>query len=282
MEYGVQIFGCMTDCKKDPDGFFRTLASAGYRQIEPCVLFDDPISMAEEARAQGNDFMAHLADILWKPEELPEYLRQMDKYGLSLSSVHVFAKDMLNVADRMIATAQANHITAYAVNCNQETIVSDYLNFADLCKQLAHRLKSNGVELWIHNNGSEIKNRVKHNGEQVPILSAILDLCKEEKVGAQIDVGWALYGGMDPVTYLLQVKDYVRSIHFKDLKKDFATRTDGAIFACLGDGALKVGDILGCIPQLQPGVTVLIDQDASDDDIMEDMRISYRVLEEAL
>jgi hypothetical protein len=65
------------------------------------------------------------------------------------------------------------------------------------------------------------------------------------------------------------------------LKKDFAIRRDGDIFACLGDGALNVADILEWIPQ-NSGITVLIDQDASDGDIMDDMTKSYQVLCEAL
>lgn len=281
MEYGVQIFGCMSDCKKDPEMFFKTLADAGYNQIEPCVLFDDPRIMAEMARSNGDEFMERLAENLWKPEELPYYIKLMNKYDLVLSSVHVFAQDVFEVADKMIETAKNNKISAYAVNCNQETIIEDYIAFAESCSRLSNQLRENNIELWIHNNGAEVKNKVEYQGKQVPILSVILELCKEAGVGAQIDVGWALYGGADPVSYLLEVKDYVRSVHFKDLKMDFATRTDGDIFACLGDGALNVKEILSCIPALKPGTTVLIDQDASDVDIMEDMRISYRVLKEA-
>jgi sugar phosphate isomerase/epimerase len=282
MEFGVQIFGCMSDCKKDPEQFFKTLAEAGYHQIEPCVLFDDPRVMAEKARSSGNEFMERLAENLWKPEELPFYIKLMNQYGLELSSVHVFAEDVFEVADKMIETAKMNKISAYAVNCNQETITEDYITFAEDCRRLSIQLREHNIELWIHNNGAEIKNKVKYQGRQVPILSVILEQCKEAGVGAQIDVGWVLYGGVDPVSYLLEVKDYVRSVHFKDLKKDFATRHDGDIFACLGDGALDVRDILGCMPQLKPGTTVLIDQDASDDDIMEDMRTSYKVLTQAL
>ncbi|MDF2943635.1 MAG: Xylose isomerase domain protein barrel [Herbinix sp.] len=280
MQFGVQIFGCLAECKKNPDLFFKALAEAGYKQIEPCILFDDPVKMVENARVTGNEFMERLADNIWKPEEVPEYIQLMEKYGLKLSSVHVFANNMNQVADKMIETAKKNKISSYIVNCNQQTIVTDYDAFASDCCNLSATLRDYGIDLWIHNNGVEIKTRVEHNGKQVPILSAILDLCKNAKVGAQIDVGWVLYGGIDPVKYLNEVKEYVRSIHFKDLKKDFAIRSDGDIFACLGDGALKVKEILECVP-LNSDITVLIDQDASDGDIMEDMRKSYQVLYEA-
>jgi sugar phosphate isomerase/epimerase len=280
MEFGVQIFGCLSECKENPDAFFQKMAEAGYKQIEPCILFDDPDTMLENARKSGNKFLEHLAETIWKPEEVPEYLRLMEQYGLQLSSAHVFAGDCIKVADKMIETAQKNHIKAYVVNCNQQTIKSEFEQFASECSILSQLLQEQGIELWIHNNGAEIKALVDYNRRKVPALSAVLDLSKKAGVGAQIDVGWVLYGGIDPVEYLKEVGDCVRSIHFKDLKKDFHSREAGDIFACLGDGALNVVEILNSIP-LSPDITVLVDQDASDKDILEDLRISVDVLNKA-
>ncbi|MHB8129503.1 MAG: sugar phosphate isomerase/epimerase family protein [Mobilitalea sp.] len=280
MEFGVQIFGCLAECKKNPDAFFKALAEAGYKQIEPCILFDDPVKMVENARIDGNEFMERLADNIWKPNELPEYIQIMEQYGLKLSSVHVFANNINQVADNMIETAKKNNINAYIVNCNQQTIALEYEVFANECSNLSSTLKEHGIELWIHNNGAELKTMVEYNCNQVPVLSAILDLSKKANVGAQIDVGWVLFAGIDPVKYLQEVKEYVRSIHFKDLKRDFEIRRDGDIFACLGDGALNVKEILEWIPQ-NSGISVLIDQDASDGDIMDDIIKSYHVLCEA-
>jgi sugar phosphate isomerase/epimerase len=277
MEFGVQIFGCLSECKQNPDKFFKRMAQAGYTQIEPCILFDDPAAMLENAKKEDNTFLEQLAVTIWKPEEVPEYVNLMGQYGLQLSSAHVFAADFMKSADKMIETAKKNGITAYVVNCNQQTIGREYEHFAKECIEFSHALRDNGIELWIHNNGAEIKALVDYNGKKVPALSAVLDLCKEAEVGAQIDVGWVLYGGIDPVKYLKDVKAYVRSIHFKDLKKDYASRKDGDIFACLGDGALKVADILNSIP-LGPQITVLVDQDASDGDIMSDQEKSWQVL----
>lgn len=279
MNFGVQIFGCLVECKKNPDAFFKKLAEAGYKQIEPCILFDDAAQMMENAKKSGNKFAEKLAEIIWKPEELPEYIEKMAKYGLQLSSAHIFAKDMNEAADKMIETAKKNHVTTYIVNCNQQTVVEGYAEFAGECSKLSNTLRQQGIDLWIHNNAGEIKAKVQHNGKQVSVLSAILDLCKDAKVGTQIDVGWVLYAGIDPVDYLNEVKDYVKSIHFKDLKKDFASSCSGNICICLGEGALNVKEILEWVPK-NSDITVLVDQDASDIDIMEDLKISCQVLRE--
>lgn len=91
-------------------------------------------------------------------------------------------------------------------------------------------------------------------------------------------MGWVLYGGIDPMKYLSEVQEYVRSIHFKDLKKDYASRKDGNIFACLGEGVLNVKEILSTIPK-GSDKTVIIDQDASDGNLMDDLIKSYYALE---
>ncbi len=278
MDIGVQIFGCLAECKKDPDEFFRRVAEAGYQQIETCILFDNPVKMAEAAKAVGNQFMESLAENLWKPEELPDYIRRMKLHGLQLSSVHVFSENPVQAADRMIDTALKNHITTYVINCSKQSIATEYKAFAEECNQLAGILKQQNIELWIHNSVEEIKAIVDFNGRRISALTAVLELCKETGVGVQADLGWVLYAGIDPVEYLQEAKEFIKSIHFKDIKKDYATRGDKDIFACLGDGALNTVEILKQIAQFPPEVTVLIDQDASDGDIMEDLAKSTKLL----
>lgn len=281
MKFGVQIFGCLAECKKDPDAFFKTLSGAGYKQIEPCIMFDDPMKKAEIAKANGDSFMEKLVENVWKPDELPYYLKLMEKYGLILSSVHVFADNLIDSVELMIETAKKNNIKAYVVNCNQETIATEYEAFASECSNLSNILKDHEIELWIHNHGAEIKAKVEYQGKEISVLTAILNLCRKADVGVQVDVGWVLYGGIDPVKYLSEVQEYVRSIHFKDLKKDYASRKDGNIFACLGEGVLNVKEILSTIPK-GSDKTVIIDQDASDGNLMDDLIKSYYVLEKGI
>lgn len=281
MDYGIQIYGCLEEFRKNPEAFFRRLSDAGYRLIEPCILFDDPVKTRETAISEGNTYMLKMVELLWKPEEVPGFIALMDQYNLKLDSVHIFAKDMNEAADLMIETAKKNHIRAYVQNSDQHTIEKEYVNYANQVSKLSRALMEHGIELWLHNHGMDIRIKVEHIGRKIPVLSAVLDLCKEAKVGAQIDVGWVLYGGIDPVEYLQEVKGYIRSIHFKDFKKDFENRRENDVFAYLGDGALNTKEVLNYVPSLCSDLTVYVDQDASDSDIMEDLVKSYQVLREA-
>lgn len=278
MEYGIQIYGCLEEFRKNPEAFFKRISEAGYRYIEPCILFDDPVKTQEIAMKEGDSYMLKMVELLWKPEEVPGFLALMEQYHLKLDSVHIFAKNMNEAADLMIETAKKNHIRAYVQNSNQHTIEKEYVTYANEVSKLSRTLREHGIELWLHNHGMDIKIKVEHNGRKLPVLSAVLDLCKDAKVGAQIDVGWVLYGGIDPVEYLQEVKEYIRSIHFKDFKKDFENRRDNDIFACLGDGALNTKEVLDYVPALCSDLTLYVDQDASDNDIIVDLEKSFQVL----
>jgi hypothetical protein len=37
MVFGVQIFGCLAECKRNPEVFFKKLAEAGDKQFESSI-----------------------------------------------------------------------------------------------------------------------------------------------------------------------------------------------------------------------------------------------------
>lgn len=45
IKYGLQMFGCSSDFKKDPDYFFKTMSGYGYKTIEPCIVFDEEANL---------------------------------------------------------------------------------------------------------------------------------------------------------------------------------------------------------------------------------------------
>lgn len=249
MKLGVQIYGCLQRCKQDTDGFFEKIAGAGYSQIEPCMVFG-----LKEVPEKGS-----LMDAVWKPAESHYYTALLRKHGLSLRSCHVFAEDPLSCVDEMRSAAEAYGISQYVLNCPSFAEVS-WEDFANDCSALAEALP---VELWLHNGHAEIA--VKEAG--VTLYEKILHHCAG-RLGAQVDVGWALYGGEDPLALLDRIKDYLRSVHYKDIENDYKTRSSEDIRACLGEGALPTAAIHAHVAPL--GITELIDQDKSYGDIVED------------
>ena len=247
MKLGVQLYGCMKDFRKDPEGFFRGLAEAGYTQAEPCVALG---SSGEELEKNG-------VNPVWLPAETEGFCRLMRENGLELSSCHIFGDPLAHFEElrRFVISCGVRQIV---LNFPEGDLVREYSAFADRCLTLASRLREIGAGLLLHNSFPEV--RLKIGGQS--ILELALERC-EGAVGVQVDVGWALYGGEEPVEYLKRLAPYLRSLHYKDLKPGYRSLPVDQAHTCLGDGCLDVKSVFEYTKPL--GIPQLVDQDSSAD-----------------
>lgn len=257
MKLGVQTYGCMRVFRADPEKFCARLAAAGYTQLEPCISMN---KTAQELEAAG-------MNPVWLPEEVPSFAAMMAEHGLELSSCHVFC-DLRADAERVAELAEACHIPQIVVSFPSGDLKALWSPFAEDCLYLAEKLKQVGAELWIHNHCAEIRTKV--NGKTA--LELVLERCAGA-VGAQIDVGWVLYGGEEPVAYLERVLPYVRSMHYKDMKPGYAQMAmNDEIHAVLGRGALDWRAVQAYVQA--HGIPELVDQDVSAGDFLADLEES--------
>lgn len=247
MKLGVQLYGCMKDFRKSPEKFLCGLAEAGYTQAEPCVAFG---FSGEELEKSG-------VNPVWLPDGAEGFCRLIRENGLEFSSCHIFGDPLAHFEElrRFVVSCKVRQIV---LNFPGDDLERNYLVFADRCLALAARLREIGAELWLHNNFPEVRLKI---GKQ-SILELTLARCKGA-VGVQVDVGWALYGGEEPVEYLKRLAPYLRSIHYKDLKPGYQNLPVDQVHTCLGDGCLDVNRIFRYTESL--GIPQLVDQDCSED-----------------
>lgn len=267
MRYGVQIFGCLREFRQDPDAFFDRLAAMGYGQVEPCVVF-----------GEAADYPSALWERLWKPEEVPLFQKKMEERGLTLSSCHVFARDLASAEKDMLALGAATSLDTFVVNVPQDAVGEAYGTFAALCRKLGEALQAQGFALWVHNGGPEIAARMVRSGREITVLEAILEEAGET-LGAQVDTGWVLFGGIDPAAFVKRLGDRVRSLHFKDMAPGFANLSGNDRFAVLGTGVTDIPSVFRAAPEGTR--SVLVDQDFSAGDFFQDLEHSLYALKEA-
>ena len=99
-----------------------------------------------------------------------------------------------------------------------------------------------------------------------------------EKVGLQLDIGWAGVGG-DELAIAQKYADRIVSIHLKD----FAPGTKGNFknenmpkerFCAIGNGEIRTAEVLAIRDSFARfNGSIIIDQDHSPTDILEDIRI---------
>lgn len=264
MRYGVQLFGASKDFRKDTNEFFDRMNMAGITVIEPCILFDDPDEFKAKA---ANPFAKALPDLLWQPKEAEGFKKILDEKGMALESAHYFGSDIKGHVELMIKTAEESGITAYVFNIRGDAM-DDIDGFCDTLTYAAKELKKAGLETWLHNGGDDFVNKVG----DMPVYEYVLT--HTEGVFAQVDTGWVLAGGYDPLEFIGKYDEKVRGIHVKEMHKDFRNRQGFDRFAVLGEGCTDIDAVLAAAK----GRSVVIDQDMSFGDFIVDLENSAAAL----
>jgi sugar phosphate isomerase/epimerase len=197
---GIQLYTLGGDLRADLDGQLGQLAKIGYRTVE-------------------------MAGYLGRT---PKELRAaFDKAGLACPSSHVQGRSRgpepsLADLDRLIADAQVigiKHIVLPSYVAPEGATDADkatpayWQTTVDLLNKTAVTLKAAGLTMGYHN----------HNAEFAPIgatnaMEILLKGTDPALVQFEMDIGWAVAGGADPVSYLTKYPERYHSLHIKDLK----------------------------------------------------------------
>ncbi len=241
MRFGVQLFGVNPVFNKDKKAFMERISKAGIRYLEPCLMVGEIT----------NDFLKEHA---WDEAQLLENAGMMKAYGLKVNSCHAFTEDMVKDAPEFIRLCKQVGITQIVMNAPEYKSEEQFTLAAENCKKAAAILKEEGIEFLLHN--------AKEAGKE---YDRFLELCGKE-VGAQPDLGWLLYAGIDPEEFLWRKGEQIRSVHYKDMKET----EEGLTETIVGEGLL---DTDSCFQFARAQEIIqLIDQDsAMSDDFISDI-----------
>lgn len=258
MHYGIQLFGAKALFRQDPAGFLDRAAELGYEIIEPGVQVGPFTGMPQ----------AHVKD-LWRPEEYPEILTQMKARGLYSVTCHVFADDLLAAVPALLRIRDTVGVRQFVVNPGRSTPEAAKIR-ADEFNAVIAELQKEDCELLLHNSGDSSAAKMP---EGHSIYEEILRLCPD--MGAQLDTGWALWGGEDPLTVATRLGDRMKSLHIKEMARGFADKQGLDRFAVLGEGVTELGGLLAYARDRMP---VIVDQDAPIHGFFSDFEQTMRAL----
>ena len=257
MEFGVQLYGLMPRYRENPEALVRFLAETGYRMAEPCVRVGEVDGLMARS---------------WAAEKYAENEALLHAYGLTVPSCHVFAADLLAAMPDVVAFATRYGVRQLVINCPGTPTPEACRAFAETCIAAAKQLLAADAELLLHSNPADSVARMEGRSA----YEWILDACGGA-VKAQPDVGWLLFGGVDPADFLRRKGALVRSLHYKDVDGVAGTADAASANVCLGRGLL---DARACYAfAREAGIPQIVDQDADDGGILSDMEASLRLLE---
>jgi sugar phosphate isomerase/epimerase len=222
---GLMLYTVREDCARDFEGTLRAVAALGYEGVE---LFDLHGRDAVEVRG-------------W-----------LDELGLVASSRHAGLAPLENDLPALADECRTLGIDRLVLSwIEPPASADDATQMTERLTAIARRADGLGLSLGFHN----------HDGEVRPLDGggSFLDgLLAGEDLFLELDLGWAWYGGAEPVALLRRASGRCPLVHVKD----FAGR-EGRAFRPVGDGDIDYGTILPAA--IEAGVEwLLVEQDETD------------------
>mgnify|MGYP002624451311 CR=1 FL=1 len=254
MQIGLQLYGCADYWLADAPGFFEKVKAMGYTSVEPCIWF-----------GQGTPLR-----FTWAYDDLEKYLDSLRALGMTAPSCHVFSESLVNAIPYMQKVAENTEFRYFVIGDDRTWNAPAIDAFAEDCVTVSNALAEKNAELLFHNGWEGFRTRIDGlYGWEYLLRRA------GGKLGAQLDSGWATYGGANLSALLKDNEQYIRSIHHKDIE-DIVTPPSELYNLQLGTGI--VDNVAPWKFGVEHGLYQLVDLDNSRNDFMEALTQSLAYL----
>jgi sugar phosphate isomerase/epimerase len=270
MKLGCGLYGVAIYAKQDFWPAVEKLSGMGFTAVEPLVI---NAGMPHE----NGKFEEWMKLLVWEAGKVKEYRQKLEGMGLAVSSMHVVGITPEQSADeaarQLLGIAEATGVNNFMVS----------LQFKDLegCEKSAAwingvngALLGHGVRLGYHNHETE-EAPVEIGGVKKTLMDHFVDIT-EPFVKLQLDAGWMLYGGQDPVEFMKRYPDRICSIHYKDIVSNHSELERDKIFAATGNGILDCAAILELALKMDiidHGIMIDQDMPAAGSDLLCDLKL---------
>jgi sugar phosphate isomerase/epimerase len=233
---GLMLYTVRDECARDFPATLREVAAIGFEGVE---LFD----------LHGRN--------------AAELARVLEETGLVACGRHAPLDSI---------ESGLGELAAEADELGWRRLVVSWVDPARLDAALVGRLEAaageaarHGLELGFHNHDAEV--RPREDGR-----SFLDELLAREELFLELDLGWAWYGGVDPIDLLASARGRCPLVHVKD----FHNR-EGRAFAPVGDGAVGYERVVPAA--VEAGVEwLLVEQDETDGPSLDAVRRSLAAL----
>jgi sugar phosphate isomerase/epimerase len=207
---GIQLYTVREDMLRDAKGTLARLAQLGYREIESA------------SSAKGHYYGLSAKEIKQVTKDL----------GLALRSSHVqIDKDWQRTVDEAAEAGQQYLICSSMPTTGQTT--SNYERVAEVFNRSAEACQKANLRFGYHNHEYEF---AQENGQI--FYDTLLSKTDPNLVHMELDLGWVVAAGQDPLRYFERYPGRFPLWHLKDMKRDQPVSTE------LGTGRVDVVKLL--------------------------------------
>lgn len=183
--------------------------------------------------------------------------------GFQVEGAHLFIGQLTaEMAECALCFAKENGLRYYALSYTTDNL-GRAAKQIPLLRRAAAAFREQDVHLLLHNHEIDLK---ETDG------TCVLDFLLESvpKLELELDVGWAAHAGLDCTAVMEKHRDRLRVLHLKDMLPDKSSKKPR--FCAVGEGMIPLGAIMEKARELSLfNVGMVIDQDASEGDMMDDV-----------
>ena len=186
---GLQLYTVRNEMLKDNTGTLKKIASLGYKEIESAG--------SEKGSYYG-----------FKPAEMKKICTDL---GMTLRSGHVHYDDKWQQTIDDAAESGQEYLIVSVMPEKGQT-VDNYKHTAEVFNKAGEAAKKSNIAFGYHNHDSEFE---KDNGKV--LYDVLLENTNPEFVKMEMDLGWVIVTGNDPLAYFEKYPGRFPLWHLKDM-----------------------------------------------------------------
>lgn len=209
-QYGVQLYSFRDDMAKDAKGTLEKIASLGIKKIE-------------SARSGKGHYYG------LSPKEMKNACNAL---GMKLTSGHVaLDANFETTMEEAVASGQEYLICSSMPSKGQT--VDNYKKVAEAFNKAGEACKKLGIKFGYHNHDYEFESE----NDEV-LYDVLMDHTQADLVHMELDLGWVIVGGKNPLEYFKKYPGRFPLWHLKDMNMAKKESTE------LGKGGLDIAAMM--------------------------------------
>jgi sugar phosphate isomerase/epimerase len=225
---GLQLYSVRDLLPKDYEGTLKQLSAIGYREVEAAGFFGRSAADVKQLMSQAG---LHCVSAHYSYPDLAPHLDDVIQYGKTLGLDYIICSSP-GAPDGSAAKGADGKV-------NREVMTLDDWKWnAEQFNRIGAQVNAAGIRFGYHNHTPEFKTL---NGAVV--YDELLRLTDPAKVTMELDCGWMIVGGKNPVDYLTRYPTRFSLLHVKDFKMGAKPDKQPPPSAELGRGSIDYGPI---------------------------------------
>jgi len=210
---GLQLYSVRDLLPKDYERTLKQLSAIGYREVEAAGFFG---RSAEDVKQVMTRASLRCVSAHYSYADLAPKLNEIIQYGSALGLEYIICASpgLPNGSAAKGADARTNR---------EAMTLDDWRWNAEEFNRIGERVNVAGIKFGYHNHTAEFSER---NG--VIIYDELLRLTDPAKVTMEMDCGWVIVAGKNPVDYLARYPTRISTLHVKDFKLSGTPGSDTA------------------------------------------------------